>query len=70
MSNEVKVYHYTRGILFNVDIIIKNKDTIMFKNIVSPKDSSKETIMDFLEEADKKVKTLLSIGGNNVTMEK
>ena len=64
MSDNIKIYNYTRGSNYSVDVIVKSKDNIMFRNIVAPPNSSNELLMEFTEEAEKKVKLMIENGGD------
>ena len=56
---DIRVFRYNRGEEYSVDVIVYNKNNLTYKNIKKPKDVGMEIINSFIEEASKKVKSLL-----------
>ena len=51
--DDLKVFEYKRGDKYKVTIILKNKETFVFQDLVSPKDVAPETLLTFIEMAEK-----------------
>lgn len=51
--DDLKMFEYKRGDKYKVTVVLKNRETFIFQDLVTPLDINSETLLTFIEMAEK-----------------